>query len=395
MKYAVLIIDGAAGHPLPDHEGKTCLELAHTPNLDALVKEGKLGLTCNVPEGMEPGSAVACMSILGYDPKIYYQGRSAIEALSMGISVTGGQLVYRCNLVTIQDGKMLDYSAGHITSPEASELISAIDAKLGGPDIHFFPGVSYRHILKLKHLKKSDRAECTPPHDITGKPVLRHLPRGKGGEFVKDLMKRSEEVLANHPVNKARIRRGELPATSIWIFWPSGPIPALIPFEKQFGVKAGMITGVDLLRGLAKMTRMRINRVRGVTDGLDNDYAAQGMGAIKALEKQDLVFIHVEAPDEAGHSGSIEEKVAAIEKTDSEIVGRLREYKDDKLRLMILPDHPTPIDIRTHTPEQVPFLLWGPGFKSNKMHRFTEAEARKSGFLIQAGYDIISKLILP
>jgi 2,3-bisphosphoglycerate-independent phosphoglycerate mutase len=393
MKYAVLIIDGAAGHPLPEYKGKTCLELARTPNLDALVREGQLGLTCNVPEGMEPGSAVACMSILGYDPKIYYQGRSAIEALSMGISVTRGQLVYRCNLVTIQDGKMVDYSAGHITTAEAKELMSAIDEKLGGPDIHFFPGVSYRHILKLKHLKKLHPAECTPPHDITGRSIFRYMPKGKGGDYVKDMMKKSEEVLAEHPVNKTRIRRGQLPATSIWIFWPSGPIPTLVPFEKQYGVKAGMITGVDLLRGLAKMTKMRINKVRGVTDGLNNDYAAQGIGALKALEKEDLVFIHVEAPDEAGHSGLVDEKVAAIERTDAEIVRRLREYKDNELRLMILPDHPTPIDSKTHTSEPVPFLLQGPGIKSNKMHRLTEAEARASGFFIQAGYDNISKLI--
>jgi 2,3-bisphosphoglycerate-independent phosphoglycerate mutase len=394
MKYVVLIIDGSAGHPLPQRGGKTCLELARTPNLDALAREGQVGLTCNVPEDMEPSSAVACMSIMGYDPKIYYRGRSAIEALSMGISIDRDEAVFRCNVVTIKDGKMQDYSAGHITTPEARELISDVDQALGGTKTHFFPGVSYRHILKLRDQKKALDAVCTPPHDIAGQPVKKHLPKGTGSMLLKDLMKRSEAVLANHPVNLARISRGELPATTIWLFWPSGQVPSLKPFQQIFGVKGAMITGVDLLRGLAQMAKMSVIKIPGVTDGLDNDYKAEGLGAIDALEKQDLVIVHVEAPDEAGHSGLIDEKIAAIEKTDAEIVSLLRKYKGD-LRLMILPDHPTPIDIQTHTSEPVPFLLWGPGFKSNGRQRLTEAEAKSSDFLIQAGYDIISKLINP
>jgi 2,3-bisphosphoglycerate-independent phosphoglycerate mutase len=394
MKYVVLIIDGSAGHPLPQRGGKTCLELARTPNLDALAREGQVGLTCNVPEGMEPSSAVACMSIMGYDPKIYYRGRSAIEALSMGISIDRDEAVFRCNVVTIKDGKMQDYSAGHITTPEARELISDVDQALGGTKTHFFPGVSYRHILKLRDQKKALDAVCTPPHDIAGQPVKKHLPKGTGSMLLKDLMKRSEAVLANHPVNLARISRGELPATTIWLFWPSGQVPSLKPFQQIFGVKGAMITGVDLLRGLAQMAKMSVIKIPGVTDGLDNDYKAEGLGAIDALEKQDLVIVHVEAPDEAGHSGLIDEKIDAIEKTDAEIVSLLRKYKGD-LRLMILPDHPTPIDIQTHTSEPVPFLLWGPGFKSNGRQRLTEAEAKSSDFLIQAGYDIISKLINP
>jgi 2,3-bisphosphoglycerate-independent phosphoglycerate mutase len=393
MKYVVLIIDGAAGHPLPNQNGSTSLELARTPNLDALAKEGQVGLTCNVPEGMEPGSAVACMSILGYDPKIYYRGRSAIEALSMGLSIDKSEVVFRCNLVTVKDGKMLDYSAGHITSKEARDLITTIDEKLGNVKTHFFPGVSYRHILKLKDHKACLHTICTPPHDISGRPIQDYLPKGQGSVMLKDIMQKSETILAKHPVNLARQDRGELPATTIWLFWPSGEIPSLKSFQQAYGLKAAMITGVDLLRGLAQMAKMEIIKVPGVTDGLDNDYKAQGLGAIKTLEKFDLVFIHVESPDEAGHSGSAEHKIEAIEKIDQEIISRLREYKDDKLNIFILPDHPTPIDTRTHTPEPVPFLLWGPGFKSNKSKRLTEAEARSSGFLIQAGYDIMNKLI--
>jgi 2,3-bisphosphoglycerate-independent phosphoglycerate mutase len=395
MKYVVLIIDGSAGHPLPQRGGKTTLELARTPHLDALAKEGQVGLTCNVPEGMEPSSAVACMSILGYNPKIYYRGRSAIEALSMGISIAKNEAVFRCNLVTIKDAKMQDYSAGHITTEEARELITAVDQELGNTKTHFFPGVSYRHILKLRDHKETLKAKCTPPHDIAGKKIAGYLPKRIGSEILQDLMQRSEAILAKHPVNLARISRGQLPATTIWLFWPSGQVPSLLPFQQIHGVKGAMITGVDLLRGLAQMAKMSVIKIPGVTDGLDNDYKAEGLGTLEALEKQDLVVVHVEAPDEAGHSGLIDQKIAAIEKTDQEIVSRLREYKADKLRLMILPDHPTPIDIQTHTSDPVPFLLWGPGFKSNGKQRLTEAEAKSSGFLIQAGYDIISKLINP
>lgn len=393
MKYVILIIDGAAGHPVPQKQNKTSLELARTPNLDALTRKGKLGLTCNVPEGMEPSSAIACMSILGYNPRTYYGGRSAIEAVSMGIEISKGESVFRCNLVAVRDGKMWDYSAGHITTPEAKELILAVDKNLGNPDTRFYPGVSYRHILKLNGHLESVAAVCTPPHDIPGKEIAGHLPKGKGSEILLDLMRRSEAVLKDHPVNRARIARGEVPATTIWLFWPSGQVPSLPPFQKSFGIKAGMISGVDLLRGLAQMAQMETINVSGVTDGLDNDYLAQGEGALKALEDHDLVVVHVEAPDEAGHSGSLEEKIQAIEKTDQEIVSRLREYQKDKLRLLILPDHPTPLDIQTHTPERVPFLLAGEGFSGNGAKRLTEAEAGATNFSIENGYDIIKKLI--
>jgi 2,3-bisphosphoglycerate-independent phosphoglycerate mutase len=395
MKYIVLIIDGAAGHPLPQRSGKTCLELARTPNLDSLVKEGQIGLTCNVPEGMEPSSAIACMSILGYNPQIYYRGRSAIEALSMGIKIEKGETVFRCNLVTLKDGKMLDYSAGHISTGEARELITAVGLSLGDAQTSFYPGVSYRHILKLKNREESLKAICTPPHDIAGKAIENYLPKGQGSAILNDLMQRSEAILAQHPINIARKSRGELAATTIWLFWPSGQIPSLLPFQKEHGIKAAMITGVDLLNGLAQMAQMEVIKVPGVTDGLDNDFKAEGSAAIKVLEKLDMVIVHVEAPDEAGHSGLIDHKIEAIEKTDQEIISLIREYKADKLRLLILPDHPTPIDIQTHTAEPVPFLLWGPGFKSNQKQRLTESEASSSGFFIQAGYDIMNKLINP
>ncbi len=393
MKYCVLIIDGAAGHPIPQRGGKTSLELAQTPELDALAEEGLVGLARTVPPGMEPSSACACMSIMGYDPRVYYKGRSAIEAVSMGISIGPEEVAFRCNLVAVRDGKMWDYSAGHITTEEAAELIAALEKDLGNADVRFFPGVSYRHIVKLKGYPEAVEAVCTPPHDIPGKEVSPFLPHGPGSEILIDLMRRSEKVLKEHPVNLARKSRGEIPATTIWLFWPSGQVPELPPFRQVYGVKASMISGVDLLRGIAQMAGMEVLKVPGVTDGPDNDYVAQANGALQALEKQDLVVVHVEAPDEAGHGGSIEQKVEAIEKTDREIISRLRGYKADQLRLLIMPDHPTPIDVQTHTPEPVPFLLCGPGFPSNKAKRLTEAEARDTGFFVEAGYGIINKLI--
>jgi 2,3-bisphosphoglycerate-independent phosphoglycerate mutase len=395
MKYVILIIDGAAGYPLPQRGGKTSLELAATPQLDALASRGRVGLTRTVPPGMEPGSAVACMSILGYDPRKYYKGRSAIEAFSMGIDVGPGDIVFRCNLVAVKDGRMLDYSAGHITTAESKELISALDRTLGDANIRFYPGVSYRHILKFRGHDDTLEAVCTPPHDIPGKPVTEYLPKGKGSNILNDLMRRSEAVLKEHPVNQRRQSLGEVPATTIWLFWPSGQVPELPSFQQAYGVRAAMISGVDLLRGIARMAKMEIINIPGVTDGLDNDYVAQGEGTLRALEDHDLVVVHVEAPDESGHSGSIEHKVEAIESTDREIVSRLSSYKGDELRLLVMPDHPTPIAIQTHTADPVPFLLAGPGFDPNGVRRLTESEAGSSGFSIQAGYDIIKTLIKP
>ncbi len=393
MKYVVLIIDGASGHPLPQRGNKTTLELAKTPYLDKLAEGGTLGLTCNVPDGMEPSSAIACMSIMGYDPRIYYKGRSAIEALSMGIQIHPGETVFRCNVVTVLDGRMKDYSAGHITTQEAAELIKALDQNLGTADGKFFPGVAYRHILKIKGHPEALQVECTPPHDIPGKAVAGFLPKGPGSQILKDLMQRSEAVLKDHPVNLARSARGDLPATTIWLFWPSGQVPELPPFQKQFGVRGVIISGVDLLRGIGQMTGMDVLIVPGVTDGLDNDYAAQGEGALQALNSHDLVVVHVEAPDEAGHSGLIEEKIKAIENTDKEVVSRLLKYHGDRLRLMVLPDHPTPIDVQTHTSEQVPFLLWGPGIKANGARRLTENEAGSTGCQEKTGHHLIKRLL--
>jgi 2,3-bisphosphoglycerate-independent phosphoglycerate mutase len=393
MKYAVVIIDGASGWALPERGGKTCLELAHIPNLDAMAREGTVGLAQTVPEGMEPSSACACMSVMGYDPRVYYRGRSAIEAISMGVPTGPGDVVFRCNLVAIDDGRMRSYSSGHIGTEESRQLVAALSEKLSTDKISFFPGTSYRHICRINGRDDTLQAICTPPHDISDKPISGFLPRGPGSELLRELMDRSCEVLKGHPVNKRREFRGDIPATMIWLFWGSGKIPAMPAFNKVYGLGAAMTSGVDLLRGLATMASIKVLDIPGVTDAQDNDYAAQAAGAREALKQYDLVFIHIEAPDEAGHEGSIEKKVKAIEMIDSEVIRRFRSDSPDKVRMLVMPDHPTPVKIKTHCDEPVPFLLWGSGFKPSGAGAFTEAEAQRAGIFLGDGFQIMDRLV--
>jgi 2,3-bisphosphoglycerate-independent phosphoglycerate mutase len=393
MKYCILIIDGASGWPLTAHGGRTCLELAHTPNLDAMAKAGVVGLLSNVPRGMEPSSACACMSVLGYNPQVYYRGRSAIEAQGMGVPVNEGEAVFRCNLVAVRDERMWSYSCGHISTVEAWALVDSLNKKLGNDKVHFYPGVSYRHICKIKNMEDTLLASCTPPHDIPNKSITEFLPKGPGSDLLKELMARSELVLRDHPVNKDRSARGDIPATMIWLFWGSGKIPAMPAFKEVYGLSAAMTSGVDIMRGLARMIGMQVLDIAGVTGDLNNDYVAQAVGALEALERYDMVVIHVEATDEAAHAGSVKDKIEAIQKVDKEIAGRLRSWDKDAFRVLILPDHSTPIEIQTHVADPVPFILWGPGFTANEAQRFTETEAKGTGFFIREGYNIMGRLV--
>ncbi len=393
MKYCVLIVDGAAGLPLVDHGDKTTLELALTPNLDRMAKAGTVGLIRNVPSGMEPSSACACMSVLGYDPSVYYRGRSAIEAISMGIPFDDNDVLFRCNLVSVRDGTMWSYCAGHISSDEGHALIEEIDKQLGGKGVKFYPGVGYRHICKLSGCEEALSAICTPPHDIPNKSIAEFLPHGPGSKPLIDLMERSREVLRNHPVNIKREKSGGIPATMIWLFWSSGKIPKLPSFKRKYGLSGAMTSGVDLLRGLAKMAGLDVLEIPGVTDNIDNDYAAQAVGALNALDNHDIVVIHVEAPDEAGHSGSAENKISSIEMIDRDIVSRLLDWNDDNLRVLVLPDHPTPVAIQTHTSDPVPYVMWGTGIAQNGAKRFTEIEAKSTGVLGADGYNVMDKFL--
>src|SRR5271157_5211544 len=386
-------MDGSAGLPIPERGGKTTLELARTPNLDALAATGSVGLAHNVPPDLDPDSAVACMSIFGYDPKVYYTGRAPIEAKSLGIDFAPGEVVFRCNPVTIQNGIMVSHSAGSISNEEGHRLIASLNEKLGNDKIHFYPGVAYRNILELKGAEDTALAFATPPHDIPGKPIAGFLPSGKGSETLLDLMKRSEAVFQDHPVNKKRISRGKLPATGIWLFWGSAQMPVLPPFNELYGLRAAVTTGVDLLRGLGLLADMSLLEIPGVTDETDNDYAAQAVGGLESLEDYDIVIIHIEAPDEAGHTGLVDKKIEAIEKIDAEVVSRIRNLGKDKIRLLVMSDHPTPVKQRVHTSDPVPLLLWGNGFKTNGGKRFTEAEAAKTGLHVDQGHKIMNTLI--
>jgi 2,3-bisphosphoglycerate-independent phosphoglycerate mutase len=393
MKYVVVIMDGASGWPLEEKGGKTCLELANVPNLTAMAREGEVGLVQTVPKGMEPSSACACMSVLGYDPQIYYKGRSGIEAISMSVPIRPGDVVFRCNLVSIIDGKMRSYSAGHISTEEARLLIETLNEKLGDESVNFFPGTNYRHICRIAGKEELLDAICTPPHDISDKPIAEFLPHGAGSELLRKLMDRSREVLKVHPVNKQRLERGDLPATMIWLFWASGKIPAMPAFKDVYGLSAAMTSGVDLLKGLAQMAHMEVLHISGVTDDDDNDYEAQVNGAVKALENHDLVIIHIEAPDESGHEGSASKKVSAIEEIDKKVLSRFCHGDRTKLRVLVMPDHPTPIKIRTHCDEPVPFLLWGQGFKPSGAIAFSESEARRTGIFIAEGFRVMDRLV--
>jgi len=393
MKYCVLIIDGAAGWPLAAHGGKTCLELARTPNMDAVAEVGTVGLIRTVPTGMEPSSACACMSVLGYDPQAYYRGRSAIEAHGMGVPINEGEAVFRCNLVTVRDGRMRSYSCDHIGTSEGQHLVATLNERLGSDNVHFYPGVGYRHLCKIKGREDTLLARCTPPHDIPDKPIAGFLPQGPGSDLLRDLMARSELALHDHPANAERRARGDVPATMIWLFWGSGRIPAMPAFKEVYHLDGAVISGVDIVKGLARMTGLSVLDVPGVTGDMNNDYVSQATGTLEALEKYDIVIVHVEATDEAAHAGLLKDKIEGIQQVDEQIVSRLRSWDEDALRMLILPDHATPIRTQTHVGDPVPFVLWGPGFTANGATRFTEVEAKAAGVFVEQGFDIMRRLI--
>ena len=392
MKHVICILDGAAGWPLAELGGRTTLAAAQTPNLDALAAEGIVGLAQTVPDGAEPSSSAACTSILGYDPIADYVGRGAIEAASMGISLAPDEVALRMNLVHIADGEMASYACGHITTEESRAIVADLHAVLGDHLFRFHPGVAYRHILVVKGHPEIVELAFTPPHDISDKPVLGHTPRGAGAEILIRLMERAREVLASSPANRARAERGSLPATDIWPFWPGVAPTGLTPFTDLRGVQAAMTSGVDLLNGLAVLFGIDRLTIPGVTDGADNDYAAQVDGALAALDDHDLVIVHVESPDEEGHGGNLAGKVAAIEAIDREVISRIRAYGGD-LRVLCMPDHPTPIELKTHVGEPVPFVLAGARVTPDAATAFDEVSAASTGLTVDPGRRVMDLLL--
>jgi 2,3-bisphosphoglycerate-independent phosphoglycerate mutase len=394
MKYVIVIPDGAADRPSEALHGRTPLEVARLPHLNRIAAEGRLGVVQTVPEGLSPGSDVAILSLLGYNPKDSYTGRAPLEAVARGIELGPDDWVFRCNFVTVDeaDGKeeMIDYSAGHISTKEAEVLIAALQERLGTDTLRFYAGVGYRHLVVVRG--ERFRVRTTAPHDIMGQAIKRRLPKGKNAARLKDLMMASRDVLAEHPVNKVRRDLGEHPATQIWL-WGEGQQPSLASFHSRWGLRGAVITAVDLVRGIALLVGWDVIAVEGATGYYDTNYAGKGRAAIEALKDHDLVVVHVEAPDEAGHNGDAREKVRALEAVDREIVGPLLsalEALAEPWRILVSPDHETPLELRTHDRRPVPFAMMGAGLAPARPGPpFTEAEARTTGMHVAVGHELM------
>lgn len=395
MKYAILIGDGMADYPIEKLGGRTILQAARTPAMDSIAARGKTGLAKTVPDGFPPGSDVANMSILGYDPATYYSGRAPLEAASMGVTLAADDVAFRCNLVTVENGKIKDYSAGHISSDEAEILIDTLDSELKTEKVRFYPGISYRHLIVAGNNLGAE-TECTPPHDITGERKDDYLPRGKDGEFFSGLIEASTVVLELHPVNLKRVEDGKNPANSIWV-WGQGYAPKFKSFQELYGKKGAIISAVDLLKGIGIYAGLDVIEVPGATGYLDTNYEGKANAAIEALKTRDLVFVHVEAPDEAGHEGSIEKKLKAVEDFDSRIVAPIlkhAETSDEPFTILVLPDHPTPISVMTHTRDPIPFAVCRTDKSDpDSVETFDEESVKKGSMELVKASDLIGILI--
>lgn len=417
MKYIVIIGDGMADLPLSELDGKTILQSVDKPNMDYMAKNGRTGLAVTVPEGYPPGSDVANMSIFGYDPAVYYTGRSPLEALSMGVTLVGNDLAFRTNLITIgnadgtvgkdgpelADAYIVDYSGGHISSEEAKELIEAVEKEFGTSEFKFYSGISYRHLL----VAKDDYGkECTftPPHDITGQKASDYFPRGKEGDMTSvdaaevytKMMASSYRVLKNHPVNQKRVAEGKLPANCIWL-WGQGNAPQFELFEKLHQKTGSVISAVDLLKGIGICAGLDVIDVEGATGFLDTNYKGKADAAIEALKEKDFVFVHVEAPDECGHIGDYKKKMQAVEDLDSKIIAPLLEFAqslNEPCRILVMPDHPTPVALKTHTSDPIPFVLYDTReTNADTVQVFDEESVKGGAFAIVYAPDLVSLMI--
>jgi len=382
MKLIVLLGDGMADLPLEVLGGRTPLQAAEKPNMDRLARQGRSGLARTVPEGFAPGSDVANLSVLGYDPAECYTGRAPLEAAAMNVHLGPDDIAFRCNFVTIDNGLMKDYSAGHISTEEGQELIEALAPLM--PRQRLYPGVSYRNLLVLQ---AGARAECTPPHDISGQPVEEHLPRGQDSELLVALMEAARPVLERHQVNRRRIAAGKRPANAIWL-WGQGPAPAMPSFAEKYGLSGAMISAVDLLKGIGRYAGLKVIDVPGATGNIDTNYQGKVDAALEALKSRDFVYLHIEAPDEAGHEGEIDLKVRAIELFDEKVVGpvlQALEKSGEDWRVLLMPDHATPISIKTHSSDPVPFTIAGSGIEPDEVERFDELAAQRGEYgLVEA-----------
>jgi len=379
MKYIVIVPDGMWDDPIEELGNRTPLEAARRTNLDYLAAHGRTGLVKTIPDKMAPGSDVGNLSLLGYNPAKDLPGRAPLEAANLGIDLADDEVIFRCNLVTVEKNKMVDYSAGHIKSEEAAKLIDALNKELSDEHARFIPGKSYRHLLLLKVRNPADliAIKCTPPHDIMGRDIKKYFPQGNYSPSVSRFMEKSRDILAAHPINTVRVDLGENPANMIWL-WGQGGRPKLQAFKEKYGVEGAVISAVDLVNGIGKLAGMEIIRVPGATGYYDTNYRGKAEHAIAALKTKDFVFIHIEGPDEAGHNGDYKAKLSCIENIDREIVGTILNHfeKNDDFRILVLPDHPTPVRVRTHTKDPVGFVLFGKGVPADGSTEYTENATR-------------------
>lgn len=397
MKYAIILPDGAADLPLPQLDGRTPLEAARIAHMDWVAQHGRLGRAVTVPEGFTPGTDVATLTLLGYDPHVYFRGRAPIEAAARGLSAGPGELIFRCNFVTVLDGRMKDFTADHIRQAETDRLIGELNELVGRGEpalrgCRFHAGVSYRNLMVASDAAEMTKLKSAPPHDIPDQPVVEHLPRGVGQERVRAVMERAQALLADHELNRRRAAEGRPPVTDIWL-WGQGGAMALEPLRDRFGVRGATITGVDIIRGLAKLTGMALIEVPGATGYIDTNYVGKGAAAAAALDEYDLIVVHVEAADEAAHMGNAAEKVTALERIDEHVVGpllkKLRTF--DRWRILIAPDHPTPCATTAHDATPPPFCYAGTGVASAGATRFSEAAAVAGGWLVEPGHTLLGE----
>ena len=395
MKYAIIIPDGCADEPLEQLGGKTPLQFENIPGMDAIAAAGVVGRAFNVPDHLPPGSDVANLSLLGYDPNEYFTGRAPMEAAAQGIQLGPDDWAIRCNLVTVQDQIMKDFTADHISDDDAAKMLSDMQDVVGAGRFEFVPGVSYRNLLLYRGEGQpapfSMETRCTPPHDLTDKTVLNDFPRGPGSDILNNFMEQSVALFADHPVNAARVKNGNLPATNVWL-WGQGKTPALTPFQELHGKTGKMITAVDLLRGIAALIGWDRIEVEGATGYTDTDYAAKGRAAIEAIDSTDIICVHVEAPDEASHEGDAEAKVKALEEIDTHIVQPLHAAlkAQGDYRILVTPDHPTPIRTKTHSHGIVPLAICGSGFAHDAQTTYDEPSAEASDLAFDEGFRMMS-----
>lgn len=396
MKYIVLVGDGMADYPIKELGERTPLEAARTPNMDFIAKHGRLGRVKTIPDKAAPGSDVANITIFGYDVHKFYTGRGPIEAVNLGVELEEDDVAFRCNLVTVLGDTIVDYSAGHIKSQEAAILIKFVDQNLGTNRIRFYPGVSYRHLMVIKRGAEEhfEKIKCVPPHDIVGEKIPKNLPKGDGAQIFISLMEDSRKILEKHEINLIRVDLKENPANMIWL-WGQGKKPSMPSFKDKYGLSGSVISAVDLIKGMGKIMGLEAVNVPGATGYYDTDYEGKAKAALKSLEKYDFVFVHVEAPDEAGHNGDLREKITAIERFDQQVVGIILEaFKNRQdFRILVLPDHATPISVKTHTSEPVLFGIFGKGVVAGGFPAYCEKEAEKSDLYFEKGYELMDYFI--